>query len=121
VKELTDRGTTHPVACGAVVDTLCLLNGAPDETPFPLNATVCGLPGALSVIVRAADRAPAAVGLKVTLIVQVAPAATDVPQVLTAVKSVLLAPAITLADKLRTADPLLVILTACAALAVFKA
>jgi hypothetical protein len=50
------------------------------SVPVPERATVCGLPAALSVIVTIADRAPVAVGVKVTAIVQVAPAATLVPQ-----------------------------------------
>ncbi len=43
--------------------------------PVPDNATVCGLPAALSVIFKIALRAPVVVGLKVTLIVQLALAA----------------------------------------------
>ncbi len=50
------------------------------SVPAPERATVCGLPVALSVIVTIADRAPTAVGVKVTMIVQFAPAATLVPQ-----------------------------------------
>lgn len=49
------------------------------SVPVPESATVCGLPVALSVIVTIADRAPAVVGAKVTVIVQFAPAATLVP------------------------------------------
>lgn len=48
------------VACGA---------------PAPESGTVCGLFGALSVIVTLPVRAPVWVGLKVTLILQVSPAA----------------------------------------------
>jgi hypothetical protein len=55
--------------------------------PVPARATVLGLPGALSVIVTVPDRDPDAVGAKVTLIVQEAPAATDVPQVFVCAKS----------------------------------
>ena len=50
------------------------------SVPVPESATVCGLPAALSVIVTIADRAPTAVGVKVIMIVQFAPAATLVPQ-----------------------------------------
>ena len=49
--------------------------------PVPLRETVCGLPAALSVTLRAALREPLAVGLNVTLIVQLAPAASELPQV----------------------------------------
>ena len=49
---------------------------AAGAVPVPERLTLCGLPVALSVRVTAAVRVPAAVGLKVTLIVQLAPAAT---------------------------------------------
>jgi hypothetical protein len=49
--------------------------------PVPLRGTFCGLPAALSVTLRAAERVPLAVGLKVTLILQLAPAAKELPQV----------------------------------------
>src|SRR5437899_5687985 len=46
--------------------------------PVPLNATVCGLPVALSATWTLAARAPAAVGAKLALIMQLAPAASMV-------------------------------------------
>ena len=49
--------------------------------PIPLSGTFCGLPAALSLTDKAALRAPAAVGLNVTLIVQLEPAANEAPQV----------------------------------------
>ena len=49
--------------------------------PLPLSDTCCGLPAALSVTLRDALRVPLAVGLKVTLIVQLAPTANELPQV----------------------------------------
>jgi len=49
--------------------------------PLPLSVTFCGLPLALSVMLSAAVRVPDAVGLKVTLTVQLAPAANELPQV----------------------------------------
>ena len=49
-------------------------------TPVPFNETVCGDPDALSVIRIVPVRAPAAVGAKVTNIVQFAPAARLDPQ-----------------------------------------
>jgi hypothetical protein len=42
--------------------------------PVPLKPTACGLPAALSAIDRLAARAPAAVGVKLTDTVQLAPA-----------------------------------------------
>jgi len=50
--------------------------------PAPVSATLCGVPEALSVMVTDAPRLPVAVGLKVTLIEQFAPAATLAPHVL---------------------------------------
>lgn len=51
---------------------------APKEksTPIPARDRVCGLPLASSVIASEAEREPIAVGLKITLMVQFAPAAT---------------------------------------------
>src|SRR5579862_9752723 len=40
--------------------------------PLPETETACGLPGAVSVMVTVAERVPAAVGVKVTPIVQLA-------------------------------------------------
>ena len=54
----------------------------PAPVPVPVKLTVCGLLAALSVKVKVAARLPAIVGVKVTLTVQLPPAATDVPQVL---------------------------------------
>jgi hypothetical protein len=50
--------------------------------PVPERLTVCGLPAALSEMLTDAVRVPVAVGLNVTLIVQLPPAATELPQVL---------------------------------------
>jgi hypothetical protein len=53
----------------------------------PDTETICGLPGALSVIVTAPTRFSVAVGLNVTEIWQLAPAANEVLQVLVSLKS----------------------------------
>ena len=50
--------------------------------PVPDRVTVCGLPVALSVTVIVPGWLPVAVGVKVTLMEQLAPAATEAPQVL---------------------------------------
>ncbi len=55
--------------------------GAVGATPVPVRLTLCGLPAALSVIDSVPVRVPVAVGVKVTLMVQLAPAATEAPQV----------------------------------------
>jgi hypothetical protein len=55
--------------------------------PVPLSVTVWGLFAALSVSVSVPVRLPVAVGVKVTLIVQLAPGATEPAQVLVWAKS----------------------------------
>ena len=55
---------------------------APEETPVPVRLTVCVAGLALSVMVTAPVRVPVVVGLKVTLIVQLAPTATLEKQLL---------------------------------------
>jgi len=49
--------------------------------PVPLSAVFCGLPAALSATPNAAVRIPLAVGLKVSLMLQLAPGANELPQV----------------------------------------
>ena len=49
---------------------------------MPVRLMLCGLLAALSVMVIAPVRVPVAVGVKVTLMVQLPAAATNVPQVL---------------------------------------
>src|SRR5512146_843544 len=49
-------------------------------TPVPVRLTVWGLPVALSAMLTEAVRVPVAVGVKVTLMGQLAPAATGLPQ-----------------------------------------
>jgi hypothetical protein len=90
--------------------------------PVPNRVTLCGLPAALSVIVTAAFRAPTAVGVKVTLIVQLAFGATGLPAAqvvpVASAKSPALAPVNPTLVKVRFAVPLLVTVTVCAALVV---
>ena len=50
--------------------------------PVPERLTVCGLPLALSMMLTEAVRLPLAEGVKITLIVQWALAATELPHVL---------------------------------------
>src|SRR5213082_2545082 len=60
-------------------------------TPVPVRVTSWGLPLALSVILSVPVLAPTAVGVNVTLIVQLAPAASALPQLLVWSKSPLIA------------------------------
>ena len=53
-----------------------------EPVPVPVRLTVCGLPAALSVRVIEAARLPTALGVNVTVIVQLAPDATELLQVL---------------------------------------
>jgi hypothetical protein len=55
--------------------------------PVPLSVAVWGLSPALSITVSVPVRLPVAVGVKVTLIVQLDPAATEPAQVLVWAKS----------------------------------
>ena len=59
---------------------------------MPARPTDCGLPGALSAMVTAADSALVVEGVKVTLIVQLLFAASELAQVLVWRKSPLLVP-----------------------------
>ena len=58
----------------------CRREAPAGAVPVPVRLAVCGLLVALSVTVNAALRVPVAVGVNVTLIVQLEPAATPVPQ-----------------------------------------
>src|SRR5207237_2751834 len=89
--------------------------------PLPLKATVCGLPVALSVILTLALRVPVAVGVKVALMVQEAPAASVLEllgHVLVWAKSALLVPVRAMLLMVRAAVPLLVNVTVWAVLVV---
>src|SRR2546427_8218873 len=91
--------------------------------PIPASDTDCGLPGASSVMVTVAVRAPVAAGVKLMLIVQLAPGATEpaqVGQVLSAAKakSAACAPVMVMLVRFSGAPPLLVSVTFCAGLVV---
>ena len=75
--------------------------------PVPERLTVCGLPVALSVRVTAALRVPLAAGVKVTLTVQLAPAATLAPQLLVCAKSLALVPVSARLEMLKAELPVL--------------
>jgi hypothetical protein len=88
------------------------------DVPVPERLTVCGLPLALSVMLTEAVRVPLAGGVKVTLIVQWAPAATELPHVLVSAKFLLLVPMTARLVILKVALPVLLRVTVCAALVV---
>jgi hypothetical protein len=91
-----------------------LTAGAGTAAPVPVSVAVCGLPAVLSTMLNVPVRVPAAVGLKVTLIVQLAPAATEVPQVSLSAKS----PVAEMLVMLKAMLPVLDSITLCAALVV---
>ena len=84
-------------------------------TPVPLSEIVCGLLPALSTKVTEPTALPAVVGVKVTLMVQVPPAATGEPQVLVCAKGAVAV----IEDRFRAAVPLFVTVTVCGALVAF--
>jgi len=82
------------------------------SAPPPPKFTTCGLLAALSVMVSTPVLLPATVGVKVTLMAQLAAGAKPVPQVLSCAKSpVTVIPAI-----VKAAVPVLVIVIVCGAL-----
>jgi hypothetical protein len=91
-------------------------------TPVPLRGALCGLSLALSLRLILALRAPLADGVKVTLIAQVALAASvlgPMGQVFVWVKSAAFVPARPILVIVSSAVPLFVTVTVCAALVVF--
>jgi len=86
--------------------------------PLPESGTVCGLPGALLAMLSVAERVPAAVGVKVTVIVHEAPAASVDPQVVVRAKSPALVPVMLVPLMVNEADPVLVRVTVRGALVV---
>ena len=82
--------------------------------PEPLRLTVCGLPGALSVTCRVAEKGPTCRGVKVTLMMQNAPIANPVPpigQLFVCAKLFELAPPRDIRLMIRGAVPVLVNVT----------
>lgn len=63
------------------LDAFSRFGMATPHFPVPERLTVCGLVAALSAISSTAARLPFAVGVNVTLTVQLLPAASVVPQV----------------------------------------
>ena len=87
-------------------------------SPTPVRLTVSGLLAASEVMVKSAVRVPKAVGVKVTSIVQLAPPATLLPQVLVWAKSPLSGPVIVMLVMVK-GPPVLLRVTVCATLVVF--
>jgi len=80
-------GVKLTVAC-ALPAVAAPMIGAPGTVcPVPASATRCGLPVAVLATLSVPDRAPAAIGVKVTFIVQEAPDATEAGQLFVTAKS----------------------------------
>lgn len=90
-------GLVEPVAWPENVRLVADSAATGPVPPVPLSVTVCVVGFAVSVKVRVAPRTPVAVGLNVTLTVQLEPpvrVAGSVPQLLVCAKSVAFAPPI---------------------------
>jgi len=75
--------------------------------PVPERLTVCGLAVALSAMLSEAASVPVTEGVNITAIVQLAPAATELPQVLVWAKSLALLPVSARLVMLKAALPVL--------------
>ena len=84
-----------------------MVGGAVADPPTPARVMTCGLLGALSTMVMVAERPPLAVGSKVTVMVQLPPAAKLFPmQLVVEGKSLgLLPPSLTLVMASTAAPP----------------
>lgn len=82
------------------------------DVPVPERLTLCGLPAALSATASVPPRAPATVGLKVTLAWQLAPAASVAPQLFVWPKS----PLVLMLETANGEPPVFVTVTACVGL-----
>jgi hypothetical protein len=91
---------------------------AADAIPVPLTLTLWGLWETLSVTVTSAVRVPVAVGWKVTVIVQLAPAAMVDPQLVVCAKSPGFVPEISMLEMLTVELPTFVTVLVWAALVV---
>jgi hypothetical protein len=89
---------------------------ATGAVPLPETATVCGLPVASSATAMDALRVPADVGVNVTLIVQLDPAARVDPQPLVWVKSVAFVPVTIMLETFIVAVPVFLSVTVLAEL-----
>jgi len=107
----------EPTICaGKAMDVgVTVTVGVVAAVPVPVSLTNCGEPVALSAIERAAVSVPAAAGLNSTETVQVAPTASEVPQVVADFRNdVALVPVIVSEVIVMAAVPLFFTVTTCA-------
>src|ERR1017187_1271156 len=104
------------VAGKAIEAGVSFTTGAAAAAPVPIRVTVCGEPVALSAMDSEAVNAPAAAGLNSTETVQVAAAASDVPQVVADLrKDVAFVPVMVSDVSVKAAVPEFLTVTTCAA------
>jgi len=106
---------TPTVVLGKVSEVGDRLTAGTGTTPVPDSETVCGELEALSEMLIVAASDPPVVGLKVTVTVQNAPAATVAAQSLVSEKEVAFVPPTVMGLRARTYVPELVSLTVCVA------
>src|SRR5207302_1142574 len=90
LESVTVRGVPVRLICwlpNATLAAVRLATAAGGAVPVPVSVTPCGLPASLPVMVIAPARAPAAAGVNVMLMAQVAPGASGAAQVLVCAKS----------------------------------
>jgi len=112
---------TAPCATVTVVGAALSVKSGAGLVPVPVRLTICGLPPALSVMVKVPVRAPATVGVNVTLIMQFAPPASVAGLIGQAVAPVLVSaksPDAAMELIVSAAFPVFVSVTVCAALVV---
>jgi hypothetical protein len=106
-----------PTSCAAKV-RLVAERVTAGAIPVPVNPTCCGLPGALSVTLTEADRAPDAVGVKVTVTAQAAPGVSIDGQLFVWPKSPGSAPVTEMLETVNARLPVFVSMIACDGLVV---
>jgi hypothetical protein len=97
------------------METAVLLKVNAPRLPVPMSATLCGEPTTKSLKTSVAVRVPTVVGTNVTATAQLAPAASEAPQVVEILKSLASEPASQMLEMLNALPPLFVSVTVCAA------
>jgi len=115
---VTAKVVVPPAATVAEVGATVRLNGAVDEMPVPVRAAVCGELASLSATLSVAVSTDAVLGVKVTLMVQLAATASVVPQVVVWAKDEDDVPTMVMAMPVTVAALLLVRVTVLGALVV---
>src|SRR2546425_1264735 len=111
-------GLVVPIVPVASTAKLKLLGAGVAVVLIRLSVAFCGLPSALPATLSAALRVPLAVGMNVTLILQLAPAANELPQVWVCAKFPALFPVIAMLLMVKLVVPVFLSVTVLAALVV---